>query len=370
MLKLRFWRLLADEELFLPFVNFRWASAAQLGLFQWVRGNGLYWSSRGIGLSVESLRDSSVFSLVEAAPAPDIAVWRGAPAEDSVRGTSRGMKLAPALLLLLLLFSASAHSAECVSYSGETTLTGKLVRLTFPEQPNYESIEKGDAAASYFFVSPPGPICVAGGKDSDGMEPEEPAVEKIQLVFTGGGNAYDQLRPYLGKQVVCRGSLFHAINGHHHTPVLLFGAKCHPGDDSTGAASIPGAAEGLISVKSRYGAKETMDRLENIVKQRGLNVFARIDHAAGATRVGMSLRPTELLIFGNPKGGTPFMACAQTLGIDLPLKALVWQDASNQVWLSYNDPVFLAKRHAVEGCQATGNLSRALAGIAEAVAAK
>jgi uncharacterized protein (DUF302 family) len=136
------------------------------------------------------------------------------------------------------------------------------------------------------------------------------------------------------------------------------------------SASIACAADGLVSVKSPYGAKETMDRLEGIVKQRGLNVFARIDHAAGATKVGKNLRPTELLIFGNPQDGTSFMECAQTVGIDLPLKALVWQDSENQVWLSYNDPDFLAKRHAVAGCQVVANLSKALAGIAEATAAK
>jgi uncharacterized protein (DUF302 family) len=134
------------------------------------------------------------------------------------------------------------------------------------------------------------------------------------------------------------------------------------------AASTSSAADGLISVKSVHGAKETMDRLEDVVKQRGLTVFARIDHAAGAAKVGKTLRPTELLIFGNPQGGTPFMECAQTVGIDLPLKALVWQDAGNQVWLSYNDPDFLAKRHAAEGCPVAANLGKALAAIAEATA--
>lgn len=130
------------------------------------------------------------------------------------------------------------------------------------------------------------------------------------------------------------------------------------------------AADGLISIKSPYAPKETMDRLEDVVKQRGLNVFARIDHGAGAAKIGKSLRPTELLIFGNPQGDTPFMECAQTIGIDLPLKALVWQDANQQVWLSYNDPDFLAKRHAATGCQVAGTLGKALASIAEATAAK
>ena len=129
------------------------------------------------------------------------------------------------------------------------------------------------------------------------------------------------------------------------------------------------AADGLVSVKSTRSAKETMDRLDDAVKQRGLVVFARIDHAAGATKIGKTLRPTEVLIFGNPQGGTPFMECAQTVGIDLPLKALVWQDASGQVWLGYNDPAYLAQRHAVPDCAVAANLTKALSGIAAAVVA-
>jgi uncharacterized protein (DUF302 family) len=88
-----------------------------------------------------------------------------------------------------------------------------------------------------------------------------------------------------------------------------------------------------------------MNRLEAAVKARGLTVFARIDHAAGAAGVGLPLRPTELLIFGNAKGGTPLMQSVQTIGIDLPPKALVWQDAARSTWLSFNDPNWLAKRH-------------------------
>jgi len=90
-----------------------------------------------------------------------------------------------------------------------------------------------------------------------------------------------------------------------------------------------------------------MDRLETAVKAKGMTVFSRIDHAAGAAEVGLPLRPTELLIFGNAKGGTPLMQSAQTTGIDLPLKALVWQDAAGRTWLSYNDPSWLAKRHGL-----------------------
>jgi len=129
------------------------------------------------------------------------------------------------------------------------------------------------------------------------------------------------------------------------------------------ASTLAAASDGLIAVKSPHSAKVTMDRLEDIVKKRGLNVFVRVDHAAG---VGKTLRPTEVLIFGNPQGGTPFMECAQAVGIDLPLKALVWEDASSQVWLGYNDPAWLAKRHGAANCPAVGNLSKALEGIAGA----
>ena len=130
--------------------------------------------------------------------------------------------------------------------------------------------------------------------------------------------------------------------------------------------SAASAADGLVAVKSPHSAKATMDKLEDVVKQRGLNVFARIDHAAGASKVGKTLRPTELLIFGNPQGGTPFMECAQSVGIDLPLKALVWEDAAAQVWLGYNDPAFLAQRHGVAACPVVENLRKALAGLVEA----
>ena len=130
------------------------------------------------------------------------------------------------------------------------------------------------------------------------------------------------------------------------------------------------AADGLIAVKSPRSAKDTMSRLEEVVKQRGLNVFARIDHAAGAAKIGKTLRPTELLIFGSPQGGTPFMECEQTVGIDLPLKALIWEDSSGQVWLGYNDPRFLAQRHAAAQCPVVENIRKALSGIAESATAQ
>lgn len=135
------------------------------------------------------------------------------------------------------------------------------------------------------------------------------------------------------------------------------------------AATLASAADGLIDLKSPHPPKTTMDRLEALVKERGLNVFARIDHAAGATKVGKTLRPTELLIFGNPQGGTPFMECAQTVGIDLPLKALVWSDPAGQTWLSYNDPAYLGQRHGAAQCPAVEGLRKALAGLSQAVVA-
>ena len=130
------------------------------------------------------------------------------------------------------------------------------------------------------------------------------------------------------------------------------------------------AADGLTALKSPLSAKETMDRLESLVKSKGLLVFARIDHAAGATKVGKSLRATEVLIFGNPVGGTPLMECAQTAGIDLPLKALVWQDADGQVWLGYNDPAYIAQRHGAAQCGVVDNLKKVLAGLAAEATAK
>ena len=107
------------------------------------------------------------------------------------------------------------------------------------------------------------------------------------------------------------------------------------------------AAEGLTTVPSSFGPKETVDRLEAEIMARGMTVFARIDHAAGAANVGLTLRPTELLIFGSEKAGTPLMQSNQTIGIDLPLKALVWEDADGKTWLSYNSPGWLAKRHGL-----------------------
>ncbi len=129
------------------------------------------------------------------------------------------------------------------------------------------------------------------------------------------------------------------------------------------------AADGFVAVKSSHTARETLDRFENLAKEKGLKIFARIDHAAGAKSVGQELRPTELILFGSPKVGTAFMNCAQTVGIDLPLKVLVWEDAQGQAWLGYNDPAFLAKRHAAADCAVVGNIGKALSGLASAATA-
>jgi uncharacterized protein (DUF302 family) len=126
--------------------------------------------------------------------------------------------------------------------------------------------------------------------------------------------------------------------------------------------------DGLITIKSSFGPEETMKRLEAEVKAKGLTVFAHVDHAAGAAAVGLALRPTDLLIFGNAKGGTPLMQSAQTIGIDLPLKALVWQDESGTTWLSYNDPSFLSQRHGL-GEQAKGPVAAMTAAL-NAIATK
>jgi len=105
--------------------------------------------------------------------------------------------------------------------------------------------------------------------------------------------------------------------------------------------------EGLTTIPSSLGPKETMDRLLTEIRAKGMNVFARIDHAAGAAEVGLKLRPTKLILFGNALGGTPLMQSVQTVGIDLPLKVLVWQDAEGKTWVSYNEPRWIAQRHGV-----------------------
>lgn len=129
------------------------------------------------------------------------------------------------------------------------------------------------------------------------------------------------------------------------------------------------AADGVIEVKSAHSAAETGTRLAAAIEARKLTLFARVDHAAGAKKIDKTLRPTEVFIFGNPAGGTPLMECAQSMGIDLPLKMLIWQTADDSVMIGYNDPAWLAKRHGTTCEPVVTNISKALNGIATSVAA-
>jgi uncharacterized protein (DUF302 family) len=126
------------------------------------------------------------------------------------------------------------------------------------------------------------------------------------------------------------------------------------------------ANNGLISVQSRVSAAETFDRLLAALATRKLTVFARIDHAAGAASVGLPLRPTEVVIFGNPKGGTAPMQDRQSTGIDLPLKALIFEDADGKAWLTYNDPAWIAERHGLGAASAAA--VQAMADLLSAIA--
>src|ERR1700739_3626815 len=130
------------------------------------------------------------------------------------------------------------------------------------------------------------------------------------------------------------------------------------------------AVEGLITLRSNYSPKNTMDRLEAEVKAKGLTVFVHVDHAAGAAQVGLPLRPTDLLIFGNAKGGTPLMQANQEIGIELPLKILVWQDQAGTTWLSYNDISWITKRHRLghQSEAAVNALGKAVSALAAAAA--
>jgi len=123
--------------------------------------------------------------------------------------------------------------------------------------------------------------------------------------------------------------------------------------------------DGLISVESKYSARETTERLLAALPARNMAVFGRVDHAANATAAGMALRPTELVIFGNPKGGTLLMQDRQRAGIDLPLKALVWEDADGKAWITYNDPAWIARRHGHDQDAAVDAMTKAMAAIAQ-----
>ena len=131
------------------------------------------------------------------------------------------------------------------------------------------------------------------------------------------------------------------------------------------------AADGMISVQSDFTVKETTDRLESILREKGMNIFNRIKHSKSAGNVGIELRETELLIFGNPNVGSPLMKCQQSVAIDLPQKALVWEDHKSKVWISYNDPTYLEKRHGISGCgELISKIKKALSGITKAAATR
>jgi len=123
------------------------------------------------------------------------------------------------------------------------------------------------------------------------------------------------------------------------------------------------AADGVVNVKSSYAVEDTAERLATALANKGMTLFARIDHAGGAKSVGLEMRPTVLMVFGNPKAGTPLMQCQQSIAIDLPQKALIWQAEDGQVWLTYNDPQYLARRHQLDSCgeQALQKVAGALA---------
>ena len=139
------------------------------------------------------------------------------------------------------------------------------------------------------------------------------------------------------------------------------------------AASVPVgsfAADGMISVKSAHDVATTIEKLKTVVESKGMKVFGQVDHQAGAASVDISLRPTRVLIFGNPKVGSPLMNCSQTIAIDLPQKALVWEKENGEVWLSYNDPEYLKARHATTGCdEVLGKVAGALGKFAAAATA-
>ena len=125
------------------------------------------------------------------------------------------------------------------------------------------------------------------------------------------------------------------------------------------------AAEGMVNVKSSFGVKETGDRLESVLKEKGMTIFNRVNNSEAAQNVGVELRETELIIFGNPKVGSPLMKCQQSVAIDLPQKALIWKDSEGKTWISYNNPRYLNKRHNISNCEdVISKIEKALAGIA------
>lgn len=139
---------------------------------------------------------------------------------------------------------------------------------------------------------------------------------------------------------------------------------------STGGAAFAGGGHGLVVKQSAHNVATTLDRLEKIVAAKGIKVVARINHGAAANNAGVKLRPTELLVFGNPKLGSPLMAQNQTIGIDLPMKVLAWEDEKGQTWIAYNDPAYFYGRHGVKNEEIQKKMTGALGKLTDKAIAK
>ena len=131
------------------------------------------------------------------------------------------------------------------------------------------------------------------------------------------------------------------------------------------------AEKGLVTMQSNHSVQDTADKLAAIIESKGMEVFARVDHQKNAQSVNLTLRPTQVIMFGNPKAGTPLMNCEQSVAIDLPQKILISEDADKKVWLSYNNPEYLKDRHNIKGCDTQlANIAKALDGVSKAAVAK
>lgn len=147
--------------------------------------------------------------------------------------------------------------------------------------------------------------------------------------------------------------------------------KANSNGSMTETTTAINADKGLITLQSKHSVQDTADKLVSIIESKGMKVFARIDHQKNAQSVDLSLRPTQVVMFGNPKAGTPLMNCEQTVAIDLPQKILISEDADKNVWLSYNNPDYLKTRHHIKGCDTElDNVSKALNAISTAAVAK
>ncbi|MGM8937796.1 DUF302 domain-containing protein [Psychrobacter glaciei] len=131
------------------------------------------------------------------------------------------------------------------------------------------------------------------------------------------------------------------------------------------------AKKGLVTMQSNHSVQDTADKLAAIIESKGMKVFARVDHQKNAQGANLTLRPTQVIMFGNPKAGTPLMNCEQSVAIDLPQKILISEDADKKVWLSYNNPEYLKDRHNIKGCDTEiANIAKALDGVSKAAIAK